>query len=633
MKIPKLIKQSAGLKKIPNPEDFGLAFMVGTIFSKNVSYPSYSSDFIEGKGRGKKAANLLRFAKDILYRPETDVSFIKSRQELLKEFMDNKELTDFVLGATIDSIGDDSQRQNQIYYNRCNRAKGYFSYLTGLETILQKTNSPELTILRQNISNELNSERIKQLKTALDDDANRGTLEIELTFTGEKHKDYRDKWVMKYSFKKLLLKCIFNSSKEVTERFESDNSKIEGAGQLGMYYTRNGDIRSCLEYLEVPYHNLCYEALDQITKKGTTLWNKNDEVTLNFSITECQFLEKEHPLYSSSDSSGQLREIVSGRVTFEKKVMFGSKKQFNTEYLDFGVGHSVVNGGFGLHQTMWMQEFLSREYTSFLREFDKDIDEFAKTVIELRYLATAANYFNKLKDNRVSLTEPVIRPVEERAIKATRLIEPTLLYNQKVKKVVGNDIDIDSSNNILLIYGPNANGKTRFSRAIPLNMALFQGGLLNFSEHSEMSPCDNIYSLVVEKTNGSRHARDLLKTSKIIRKATGSSLIYMDEPYSGTDSTNGLERLRDTLSELARFGPTVIIPTHFHGITSITDTLSRARNYHCVLDSNNGYTYEIKPGVADGSYETLLAKKLGVDRAGLNKIINRRAARNELKLV
>ncbi len=120
---------------------------------------------------------------------------------------------------------------------------------------------------------------------------------------------------------------------------------------------------------------------------------------------------------------------------------------------------------------------------------------------------------------------------------------------------------------------------------------------------------------------------EMTEVANILRNATRSSLIILDEIGRGTSTFDGLSiawAVVEHISNTRTLGAKTLFATHYHELTELEGTMSGVNNY-CIAVKEQGddivFLRKIIKGGADKSYGIQVAKLAGVpqqviDRAG-----------------
>ncbi len=619
MPFPKLIRQSSGLQRIPYPEDFGLDRLVDDAFSH-----SHFNTFV-------RAADVAGFARNVMYRPETDPDIIRSRQEVLRAFMGGPDLVALISQSYVDpepqydniTIGNvlDLDRlthhmasrysqifqqtvpRTEVFNDLVNRATQYMAYIDGLAKTIPQSPSPELEAFRQYV-NELSSEseRMMQLRTALSDIRLRGTLHLETTFFAGK--DYNGDFT--FSADEVRVTGMFPSGRQAT----ASSAK----------YTYNG-------YKVGNNGNTFGIILEKLLSAAVLEIKEKDGLDISAHRVPAK-------LEVDFDAEGRL---VSGTVTYTHRTidwlrsLRSLRPVHKEEVRKHEVPLSSESGRYG--NNVAVRHLLYQEYGRFLASTGAEIRELSGAAVELVYLAKAAAYFDSLSRSGVKLTMPQIADMADRITQFTGLVDPGLVRKKGVAAVVGNDVDASPKRNLYVITGPHSDSKTVYMNSIGIAQAMTQAGLMVLAGSAVASPKDNLFTHYVRPADlavgESRHTGELSRILVIVREATGYSMVLADEMCTGTSPEDGEREAADVIRALGRIGATAFVATHFHNLVNVARELPYAGNLHCVVRKRGETyvpTYRISRGFSANSFGYQLAVKMGADGDGLNRILDERAA-------
>jgi len=601
MRFPRLVRQSKGLQRIPNPEDFALDDVVNDIFSRDMdkfgSGTGKFRDFVEEGHYVGDGNRVLDYAQNIIEHPETDTDAIKSRQEVLQSFMAHPNLVELVLNKTIirtEYYGSDWSRK---FDNRLERGESYLNFVTQLSAELPESQNSDLNEFRNYVTELVSrGERLESLRQALGDIQKAGKLNVKTKFLAEQN--YWNKKITDYRWQNSSVQGIFSSGKERSALDWKDYSKSE---------------------LGVPYENLFATAVQQVkakSRRDLVYWETPAELEVNVDEGKVTGKVTYHKL-----------DLVRTLLSFKKKT-----KPVVTD-LEFDLKEVSVNDF-----SKAMKYLKSEEYSDFLKKYDQDITEFVDAVVELRYLAIAADHFNKLREQGIPTAMPTISKADNQMC-VRNLVEPNLVRKLSLGDIVANEVNTKASKNLYVITGPNNNGKTTYMNALGIAQAMGQAGLMVSAQEAEISPRDNIFTHYIRPgdlvAGESRYAHELSRIKEIMKRATGNSLILMDEPCSGTSPEDARQEADAVVRTVGKLGATTYVATHFHNLIDTANELPYGGNLHCVTNTEGNelvYTYNIKEGHSNQSNGTYLARKMGADRVGLDSILTERAEKEGLQL-
>ncbi len=188
---------------------------------------------------------------------------------------------------------------------------------------------------------------------------------------------------------------------------------------------------------------------------------------------------------------------------------------------------------------------------------------------------------------------------------------------------VANDTYLDnSSNRVSIITGPNMAGKSTYMRQTALIVLMAQIGSFVPAESANIGICDRIFTRVGASddlaSGQSTFMVEMTEVANILRNATASSLLILDEIGRGTSTFDGLSIAWAVVEHICNtklLGAKTLFATHYHELTELEGTLPGVNNY-CIAVKEQGddivFLRKIIKGGADKSYGIQVAKLAGV---------------------
>ncbi len=263
-------------------------------------------------------------------------------------------------------------------------------------------------------------------------------------------------------------------------------------------------------------------------------------------------------------------------------------------------------------------EIESRLYGSLLAALATAADRIARTaaaVAELDLLAGLAEVARGGRWVRPRLSSvPRLRIVNGR--------HPLVESLRREEPFVPNDTDLSPDRRIQIVTGPNMGGKSTYLRQVATIVLLAQAGSFVPAGEAELSLVDRIFTRVGAADYLSRGEStfmvEMLESAAIVRQATPSSLVILDEVGRGTSTFDGLsiawaliEHLHDTASKAAF----VLFATHYHELTEIALVKPAVVNATMAVREIGGrvvFLRKVVPGAADRSYGIQVAELAGL---------------------
>jgi DNA mismatch repair protein MutS len=190
---------------------------------------------------------------------------------------------------------------------------------------------------------------------------------------------------------------------------------------------------------------------------------------------------------------------------------------------------------------------------------------------------------------------------------------------------VPNDAELDrEQRQIVLLTGPNMGGKSTYLRQVALAVIMAWSGSFVAAEEAEIGGIDRVFTRVGAADDIARGEStfmvEMTEVANILRNATASSLVILDEVGRGTATFDGLSlawAVVEALHDHARGGarPLVLFATHYHELTDLAHRLERVANASLAVKEWQGdviFLHRVVPGPADRSYGIHVARLAGV---------------------
>jgi DNA mismatch repair protein MutS len=196
------------------------------------------------------------------------------------------------------------------------------------------------------------------------------------------------------------------------------------------------------------------------------------------------------------------------------------------------------------------------------------------------------------------------------------------------ERFVPNDLYLnDTTNNILLLTGPNMGGKSTYLRQTALIAILAQMGSFVPARSAKLSVVDRVFTRIGASDNLARGRStfmvEMTETAAILHTATARSLILLDEVGRGTATYDGLAIAWAAVEYLhARVRAKTLFATHYFELTELAEQLEGVKNYHVSVKETGGgivFLRKVEPGAADRSYGIEVAKLAGLP----NEVVER----------
>lgn len=188
---------------------------------------------------------------------------------------------------------------------------------------------------------------------------------------------------------------------------------------------------------------------------------------------------------------------------------------------------------------------------------------------------------------------------------------------------VPNDTILDKEDNrCAIITGPNMAGKSTYMRQIALITLLAQVGSFVPAKSAKIGIVDAIFTRVGASddlaTGQSTFMVEMNEVATILKNATSSSLIILDEIGRGTSTFDGMSIARAVLEFVCKkksLGAKSLFATHYHELTAMEGMIDGVKNYSIAVKKRGDditFLRRIVIGGADQSFGIEVAKLAGV---------------------
>lgn len=212
---------------------------------------------------------------------------------------------------------------------------------------------------------------------------------------------------------------------------------------------------------------------------------------------------------------------------------------------------------------------------------------------------------------------PRIADESHHRFQATELRNPVLGKNNP--DFVPNDVDLHGIN---FITGPNSGGKSTISRTVVQSQLLAQIGSDILAKEATIVPAQKIaYQApqydALQDTEG-RFGTELKRTRDIFFSIGPLSLVILDELAEGTTSGEKMAVSRTTLEGFHKKGGTTMLVTHNYELVEQFKNEGVGQDLQVEFNGETP-THKIIPGISKVSHADRVAKKVGFDRAAIEK--------------
>ena len=200
---------------------------------------------------------------------------------------------------------------------------------------------------------------------------------------------------------------------------------------------------------------------------------------------------------------------------------------------------------------------------------------------------------------------------------------PVIERSMPAGKFVPNDVTLNqTTDEILIITGPNMAGKSTVLRQTALIVLMAQMGSFVPADHAKIGIVDRIFTRVGAmddiRRGQSTFMVEMNETANILNNATARSLVILDEIGRGTSTFDGLAiawAVAENLIQKNAKGVKTLFATHYHELTDLAKTQPRVQNFSIAVREWNDtiiFLHKLVRGGTSRSYGIQVAGLAGV---------------------
>ena len=207
---------------------------------------------------------------------------------------------------------------------------------------------------------------------------------------------------------------------------------------------------------------------------------------------------------------------------------------------------------------------------------------------------------------------------------------PVVEQTMKDVLFVPNDTFLnDGEDRVAIVTGPNMAGKSTYMRQTALIVLMAQIGSFVPAKSATVGIVDRVFTRIGASddlaSGQSTFMVEMNEMANILKHATASSLLILDEIGRGTSTYDGMAIARAVLEFCAdkrKLGAKTMFATHYHELSALEGQLSGVRNYNITAKKQGGtlvFLRKIVRGAADDSYGIEVAKLAGLPDSVIGK--------------
>lgn len=335
--------------------------------------------------------------------------------------------------------------------------------------------------------------------------------------------------------------------------------------------------------------------------------------------------------YSSSGYLDDIKEsvidnqrVLAVSAMHRKKVkgsLVGSSKTGNIVYIapeaTLQFSRELQNLMYEEHQEVIR---ILKELTNSLRDFVPNLISYQNYLTKLDVIASKAKYAKTINGILPKITS-------EKQIYLRDAFHPILLLknNEQQLKTVPQTLELNKQQQIIVISGPNAGGKSIALKTIGLLQVMIQSGLLiPVHERSSTFFFEKILTDIGDnqsiENQLSTYSYRLKNMRNFLRKCNNNTLFLIDEFGTGSDPELGGALAEIFLEEFYTKGAFGIITTHYANLKVLANELENVSNANMQFDEKTlEPKYKLFIGQAGSSFTFEVAQKNGIPFSLINK--------------
>ena len=208
---------------------------------------------------------------------------------------------------------------------------------------------------------------------------------------------------------------------------------------------------------------------------------------------------------------------------------------------------------------------------------------------------------------------------EGRELRIVRGYHPWLLITHRMKQaeVFPLDLDLRDDEQVLIISGPNAGGKSVAMKTAGLLCCMLSHGYLLPCSESSVFPLFSSIDIEIGDEQSIEHdlstfSSHLAAIRGILESAGGSSLVLIDELCSGTDVEEGGAIAKAVIEELLRRGAMTFVTTHLGELKAYAHERDGVVNGAMEFDREGLLpTFRFIKGLPGNSFAFAMMKRMG----------------------
>lgn len=324
------------------------------------------------------------------------------------------------------------------------------------------------------------------------------------------------------------------------------------------------------------------------------------------------------------ESFVQNRRVLAVLSMYRRKVkgsILGSSKTGSIAYIE---PEATLNYSRELSNLEYEEK---EEITKILKYLTDRIRPYLSLIIQYQEFLSDIDITSAKAKYAVKINAILPTITEERRLYFKDAFHPILYLNNKETNQVTypQTIELESTNRIIVISGPNAGGKTISLKTVGLLQLMLQSGMLiPVHERSETFLFDRILTDIGDNQSIENHLSTysyrLKNMNYFLKKCNNKTLFLIDEFGTGSDPDLGGALAEIFLEEFYHREAFGIITTHYSNLKILANELPFAMNANMLFDEKTlEPMYKLALGQAGSSFTFEVAQKNGIPFGLINR--------------
>ncbi len=257
------------------------------------------------------------------------------------------------------------------------------------------------------------------------------------------------------------------------------------------------------------------------------------------------------------------------------------------------------------------------EVVSQAMDFVTQVQQNARTLASIDCLLSFAKIAKKNNYCRPGVNEEMILDIKEGR-------HPVIEKQMPVGEAyIPNDVFLDdTSQQIMIITGPNMAGKSALLRQTALIVLMAQMGSFVPATYAKIGLIDKVFTRVGASDNLSKGEStfmvEMTETASILNNLSDRSLVLMDEIGRGTSTYDGISiawSIVEFLHSHPKFKAKTLFATHYHELNQLAEDFPKIKNFNVSvkeLDNRIIFMRKLKEGGSEHSFGIHVAQLAGM---------------------